>query len=149
MIDTNVRRILRRVFFPNKEITDKKLYDFALRIIPTKKGKIWNWAVMDIAALHCKARSHSAECPLIDLHGIKPIKIQKKTQKKFVGSDRYYRGAILRLVTEKGSTAVKRVAEALDADRGKIEKIAKKMSYEGLVTLKNGRITFPNERRNV
>ncbi len=149
MIDTNVRRILRRVFFSKKEISDTELYKFALEIIPKEKGREWNYAVMDIAALHCKAHSHSAECPLAQLHGKNPVIISKKPQKKFVGSDRYYRGAILRLVTEKGETTIIRVAKAFDAEPKKIKVIAKKMCYEGLVMLKNGRMTFPNKRRNV
>lgn len=149
MIDTNVRRILRRVFFPKNDMSDAALHEFALNIIPKGKGREWNYAVMDIAAIHCKANSHSAECPLLHLHGENPVTISKKPQKKFVGSDRYYRGAILRLITEKGNTTVTRVANAFDVPPAKISDIAKKMHYEGLVMLKNNTLTFPNKRSNV
>jgi adenine-specific DNA glycosylase len=149
MIDTNVRRVLRRVFFPKKEMNDSLLYTYAQTIIPKGKGREWNYAVMDIAALHCKAKGHSAECPLVQLHGKNPIIISKKPQKKFVGSDRYYRGVILRLLTEKGNTTITGVAKAFDVEAKRIRKIAKKMHYEGLIMVKNMRITFPNKHSKV
>lgn len=149
MIDTNVRRILRRVFFPYKEMSDKNLYEFALHIIPAGKGREWNYAVMDIAALHCKASSHGDECPIAHLHGNKIIKIYKKPQKTFVGSDRYYRGAILQILTKKGKATIPAVAATFDIETGKVRKIAQKMHYEGLVMLKNNTITFPNKRSKV
>ena len=105
MIDTNIRRILVRVFFKKKIPTDKELYAFASSIIPKGKGREWNYAMLDLGATLCTARNHSDECPLSRLHGKVGDFVYKKPQKKFAGSDRLYRGKILKLLTEMGSVS--------------------------------------------
>ncbi|MDO8584497.1 MAG: A/G-specific adenine glycosylase [bacterium] len=106
MIDTNIRRIIARVFFRPLVIasearqsyklpSDKTIYALAKTLIPREKGREWNWAMMDVGALLCKARMHNARCPFQILHGPVADFVYKKPQTKFAGSDRYYRGRIL------------------------------------------------------
>ena len=95
MLDTNVRRVLTRVFFQSKLPTDAGLYTFAKALIPPGKGREWNLAVMDIGALFCRAGRHDNACPLTLLHGqVKPFPY-KNPQPRFTGSPRYWRGKIL------------------------------------------------------
>jgi len=95
MIDTNVRRILVRVFFKDAIPTDKVLYAFAQLMIPKGKGRAWNYAMLDLGATLCTARNHSKECPMDELHGFVEDFVYKKPQKKFLHSDRFYRGRIV------------------------------------------------------
>lgn len=101
MIDTNVRRILARVFFPHVPIpSDKELYAFAKGLIPKGKGRQWNYALLDIGAMECLARGHKDTCPLQSLHGPVADFIYKKPQSRFKDSRRYYRGRIIALLRE-------------------------------------------------
>lgn len=106
MIDTNVHRILCRVFFKKRVPIDTALYVFAHSIIPRGRGKEWNWALMDIGALFCKARGHRSECPLAAFHGAVNDFQYRKPQSRFMNSRRFWRGQVLALLakTEKGYT---------------------------------------------
>jgi len=100
MIDTNIRRILERVFFHDKPQGDHELLIFAQKIIPKGRGREWNYALLDIGASVCGARTHDDEhCPLAKLHGKVKLLPRKHPQASFQDSDRYYRGLILRELT--------------------------------------------------
>ncbi len=95
MIDTNVRRVLNRVFFPLEKKTDQELYLFAKSIIPKGKGRMWNYALLDLAAMKCTARNHAHDCPLMILHGKLVEHFPKKKHVRFEDTDRYARGRII------------------------------------------------------
>lgn len=65
ILDTNVARVLRRVFGlrgdPKRAIVQKQLWQLAEALIP--KGKVWefNQGIMDFGALVCTARN--PKCP--------------------------------------------------------------------------------------
>jgi A/G-specific adenine glycosylase len=118
-VDTNIIRILRRVF-PQHASDPKSMQKLAQRIRP-KDVWTWNHALMDIGALHCSARGHVwGLCPLAPLHGAKerpehrrgshaslsnpehsalladrqagaPVKLRVR----FEDTDRYFRGRIV------------------------------------------------------
>ncbi len=115
MIDTNIRRILIRVFFKGKKKipTDDELYAFAESIIPPGKGRAWNHAMLDLGATLCSARGHSSDCPLMRLHGPVGDSTWKRPQKKFAGSNRYYRGKALRALASEGSMSETRLVRLL------------------------------------
>lgn len=98
MIDTNIRRILCRVFFGRKRKmpTDKELYEFGSLLIPRGKGRMWNYALLDIGAMYCTAKHHKDDCPLKHLHGRVKDLTTKTPQKPFHNSRRYWRGLVLR-----------------------------------------------------
>ena len=69
-VDTNIIRILRRVF-PRRGSDPKSIQKLAQSIRP-KDVWTWNHALMDIGALHCSSRGHVwGLCPLAPLHGVK------------------------------------------------------------------------------
>jgi A/G-specific adenine glycosylase len=98
VVDTNVHRVLCRIFFPSGIPSNERLREFAKTLIPKGMGKEWNWAVMDMGALLCRARSHMAHCPLQKLHGPVSNFTNKKPQTNFKGSQRYWRGKIIALL---------------------------------------------------
>jgi A/G-specific adenine glycosylase len=71
LIDTNVARVLKRVFAPRADFTttrgQKKLWAIALDILPATGKATWahNQALMELGALVCTARvAHCARCPV-------------------------------------------------------------------------------------
>ena len=71
LVDTNVARVLQRVFLPRAKrkvaATEKALWELAERSLPTKPDAVWthNQALMEIGALVCTARvMHCEVCPV-------------------------------------------------------------------------------------
>lgn len=95
MIDTNIRRVLLRVFFPRKKnVGDRELYAFAKDLIPKGRGREWNYAMLDLAATLCTARNHRDTCPFSTIHG--PIRDGKKGKRiPFRLTRRFARGIAL------------------------------------------------------
>lgn len=74
-VDTNVARVLRRVFWAGRQPadrraggpTDRAMWDLAKRLLPRSKAVAWefNQALMDLGARICVARKpRCAECPV-------------------------------------------------------------------------------------
>lgn len=68
-LDTNIRRVIHRVFFgsefPAWKKNDTELEAFAKHLIPSGRGYDWNHALMDFGALQCMARRPLCEtCPM-------------------------------------------------------------------------------------
>jgi len=61
LLDTNFIRVIQRVFGIKSEKTrardDKKLWEFAQKLIPPGDSKHFNLAVLDFAALVCRAKN--------------------------------------------------------------------------------------------
>lgn len=156
MIDTNIRRILARTFFDNNLSrlnldkfcvrnvpSDKELFVFAQSLIPRGKGRMWNYAMLDLGATLCTARNHSDKCPLVKLHGEVPDFVYKKPQKKFKDSRRYYRGQILKHLSLQGSLSVTTLPMLLGKDIKETAGILEDLVKEHLVFVRARRITLP------
>lgn len=66
LLDTNVRRVLQRVFF-GRPVSDRALWALAERLLP-RRAYDYNQALMDFGALICTARRPRCDrCPLTDL----------------------------------------------------------------------------------
>lgn len=154
MIDTNIRRVVCRVFFGNvrdsklevrrKTPSDQVIYTFAKTLIPKNRGKEWNWAMMDVGALLCKAKNHNPKCPFQELHGPVGNFIYKKPQKKFAGSARFYRGRILAALsaTPKG-VRVPALLNTLRISETRFNQLIKALRKESLIAVKNGVLALP------
>ncbi|MCC7054097.1 MAG: hypothetical protein IT355_12605 [Gemmatimonadaceae bacterium] len=71
LVDTNVARVLQRVFLPRARrkvaATEHALWDLAERSLPQQAAAVWthNQALMEIGALVCTARvKHCGACPV-------------------------------------------------------------------------------------
>jgi A/G-specific adenine glycosylase len=151
MIDTNIRRILIRVFYTQNlsrsdlDIIsgDRELYEFAASLIPKGKGRMWNYAMLDLGASYCSARNHSDECPLMSLHGPVTDFVYKKPQKKFKDSRRFYRGQIMKLLTKERTLPVVKLPKLLGKTRKEISPILEGLAKEHLIVIHRGKIAFP------
>lgn len=156
MIDTNIRRILIRTFFPppklsklnfdKKVLNDKALYVFAKTLIPKGRGRMWNYAMLDVGATVCTARNHSNDCPLNALHGSVGDFVYKKPQSKFTDSRRYYRGRILKELAVKKHITRSGLLKIIDVDTPtmNIDDILDDLKKEGLITFIHGKIALPS-----
>jgi len=87
-VDTNIRKILIYKGFATEKNTDKELLEIATLLVPKGKSRDWHNALMDWGALHAKKTLNKV---------IKP----RTKQKKFKGSNRQFRGRIIRFLSNK------------------------------------------------
>ena len=65
ILDTNVRRVLRRVFYGNRATPDRVLWALASALLPPGDGYNFNQALMDFGATVCTARTpRCPSCPM-------------------------------------------------------------------------------------
>jgi A/G-specific adenine glycosylase len=135
MVDTNVRRVLGRVF-------DGDADGIAERVVPKHAAYAWNQALMDLGATLCRAdKPLCLLCPLVDVcsaAGQVTVR-ERRRQPPFAGSTRYIRGRILdALCTLPDGAAVSlaSLAEALHPlpfDASRLRKLTLQMAEEGLI----------------
>jgi A/G-specific adenine glycosylase len=94
MVDTNVRRVLSRVF----GVEPSRVEAMAQSVVPAAEAYMWNQALMDLGASLCRTRQPLClVCPLLgDCGGPRPSIVKPRPSTgEFRGSNRYYRGRIL------------------------------------------------------
>lgn len=65
ILDTNVRRVLRRVLYRDRAVADRILWKVAGQLLPRDDGYDFNQALMDFGATVCTARApRCAACPM-------------------------------------------------------------------------------------
>jgi A/G-specific adenine glycosylase len=109
-IDTNMRRVLHRVFFgvdvPGPTASDREVLAIASVAIPPGDGWNWNQGLMEFGALHCTARKPLCViCPLqVECSAWPDIQSaiaehakpgRRKEQVPFKQSNRYFRGRVV------------------------------------------------------
>jgi A/G-specific adenine glycosylase len=128
VIDTNIRRVLIHELHLNQNISQKRLSEIALSVIPKGKSRVWHNALMDYGAIYATA---------------KKTKIKSKSkQSPFKGSEREVRGKILKLLLEKKKIEKSNLAEIIAHKN--LEQIICKMKSEGLIIVRKGMISIYN-----
>lgn len=111
-IDTNMRRVLHRLFFgsevPARKASDKKIVAIAADVLPSSDGWRWNQALIEFGALQCTARAPACViCPLqrqcnafpeilsnLQEHA-KTSRASRGQSVPFQTTNRYFRGRIM------------------------------------------------------
>ena len=103
VVDTNVRRVLGRVF--SSSLKSRDLWTLAGSILPPKKAYEWNQALMELGALVCVPKKpRCTECPwhkrCPSAHKAVHMPVQKsKTEPNHKGvPNRIYRGKIIEIL---------------------------------------------------
>ena len=112
-MDTNVRRVLHRLFFasdvPEPAAKDKRLLSTAETLVLGGHGWKWGQVVIEFGALRCTARKPLCEsCPLGDLYVARPafrtslagLPRGGRVAVRYEESNRYYRGRVLAVLRE-------------------------------------------------
>jgi A/G-specific adenine glycosylase len=130
-LDTNVRRVLHRLFFgsevPEPAAKEEQLLSTAETLLPRGHGWKGGQTVIEFGALHCTARKPLCEsCPLSNLCVARPT-IQTslaslprggRNTGRYEGSNRYYRGRVLAVLREAPGEGItlRELAERLRED---------------------------------
>jgi len=74
ILDTNVRRVLRRVFCGTRQVSDRDLWALSEALLPVRQAYNFNQALMDFGATVCTARAPACpDCPLRRLCRAYPV----------------------------------------------------------------------------
>ncbi len=136
-VDTNIDRVLRRVFGYHAKDA-KTVAALAKEVVPSDVAS-WNHALMDLGASKCTARKPQCEtCPLKTICASYPCAgedIIKVKQKKFEGSDRMYRGRILKVLHKQSVLRRNDIGKEIGlVDELRREKIVSGLIKEGFIT---------------
>lgn len=154
VIDTNIRRVIGRIFFgPNGAPSEKKLAKTVVEILPTRRPDLWNHALMDLGAMVCVARKPKCEeCPVKNLCRAYPEILTTPVVKKnlplpkFETTDRFWRGRVVAMMVQKrhwSLTALRHELQALgNIDSTRLQRIVDSLVSAGLLVRRGKRITF-------
>jgi A/G-specific adenine glycosylase len=108
MVDVNIRRLLHRLFVgaevPTYRIAEASIWALARAALPPGRSADWHQALMDLGATICRPRPLCDRCPVRDWCRAAPewatlppdAPRPTKSQGTWEGSNRQYRGRILR-----------------------------------------------------
>lgn len=100
VVDTNVRKVIVTQLFQDRTLDEPKtIQAIAEQLVPKGRAYDWNQALMDYAAAVLKKE-----------------KIPIPKQSKFIGSHRYYRGRILKMLLEKKMVAIEEIGFLIKKD---------------------------------
>jgi A/G-specific adenine glycosylase len=140
MVDTNVRRVLSRVF----DVDPGAVEAIADAVVPPRAAYAWSQALMDLGATVCRAKLPMCLlCPLVaDCGGPRLNGGAKKPRaaSEFHGSQRYYRGRVVDFLTRLPhgeSVSVDELATytALPAERGRLIALIGQLASDGMLTI--------------
>ncbi|KFI92050.1 A/G-specific adenine glycosylase [Bifidobacterium saguini DSM 23967] len=158
VIDTNIRRVLSRVFLGTESrggsasAAERAL---ANRVLPeaVKRSVTWNQSVMELGAVICTAKSPLCEaCPIAEsctfLKAGRPGLGEKRTRprQRFQGTDRQVRGLVLAALRElpAGSSLTRTDAEKLWKDSVQLGACIASLDDDGLIEImQDGALRLP------
>lgn len=141
--DTNIRRVLGRAVL-GRTATEREAIAIDAALLPRRSPARWHHALMDLGATICVARApRCAECPVYEPCASKGVDAAPavRRQAAFATSDRRVRGAIMRLLRERGSLALAALRRAIDDDR--VPRLVRTLASEGMVEVDRGRVRLP------
>jgi A/G-specific adenine glycosylase len=134
LVETNVRTVYIHHYFKNKPlVSDVDLLPIIASTLDKSNPKEWNWALMDYGS-HLKSTIGNASA-------------QSKSYKKqspFKGSNRYIRGAVLKLLMAKKYSRNSLNQELSSFDISRIETQLEALTKEGLVVKKGQFYSVPH-----
>jgi A/G-specific adenine glycosylase len=135
-VDTNVRRVLSRVFAASPAAVDS----LADTILPPASAYAWNQALMDLGATICRAeRPLCLMCPLLEVCATPGVQARPRRTTgggTFVGSTRYFRGRILdalRTVPAGSGLVLNDLAREVAAPAEQLQPLLDRMIVDGLI----------------
>jgi A/G-specific adenine glycosylase len=123
VIDVNVRRVLTRTLLGHDRANAPQVSLLALQALPASSSAQWAQALMDVGAMHCKARPRCASCPArsacayVVRAGRAPAEDRSarafipQPKAPFVGSTRFYRGRAMRALSAQRGMSVGALAK--------------------------------------
>ena len=141
--DTNIRRVLGRAVL-GRTASLREAVEIDARLLPRRDAARWHHALMDLGAMVCTARSPRCEaCPLFAPcvakgHDTAPA---RRRQKAFATSDRRIRGAIMKLLRERGRVTRSALRNAIPDAR--VPRLLRALAKDGLLTERGDGVALP------
>lgn len=141
VVDTNIRKVIVTQF--GLDGNEKELMFIAMKLLPKGRAYDWNQALMDYAAIELKkpARNRLSEA----MAGGEKIAIPK--QSKFYGSQRYYRGQVLKYVLKHKKVSLAHLGIAIKEDfttseNEWLQKLVQELTSEGFIVQEQGMVVL-------
>lgn len=138
VIDANVKNVFNRVF----GLTEKEIPEAISRCLPKHHARDFYNALMDIGSTYYKSTSDYSNYPFKDFCkwylGEEIPKIKKYKQATFIGSNRWYRGQILKGLTQ-NKTLLIDFFDVRD-DSEKYFAALDQLESEGMVVRESGKV---------
>jgi A/G-specific adenine glycosylase len=129
-VDTNIRRILIAEGFADEKASESELLEIATQLVPKNNSRDWHNALMDYGSIELTSNKT----------GIKPI----SKQGKFKGSNRQYRGKIIRLLSiKKAGLSKDQIEKDCKIPTEKMTKILDSLIKDGLIQQKEDTYLLP------
>jgi A/G-specific adenine glycosylase len=164
-VDTNVRRVLTRVFDgPNSSRSPSGVQLLADGALAADRAGDWNQALMELGARVCLPVPDCSACPLRDPCVTAPTSAQIREQRaayrvstarpaqRYEHSTRFYRGRIVEMLRAEpggGSLTVEQIGRRLrldyaEPDRAWLERLLDGLARDHLVSFVYDRVSLPN-----
>ena len=162
-VDVNVGRVLSRALLGEDRVSGSDIWDLASRVLPRGRASTWNHALMDIGALFCRSNPDCAACPARRVCAFakngKPQRVTaarnaqgRAPQAPFVGSRRYYRGRVVRALTNAPRLSLLALGEQVKEDFAAtdvawLRDLVSELERDGLVTMDaaRGLVNLPQD----
>jgi A/G-specific adenine glycosylase len=156
-VDTNVARVLARSLAGTdpSRLTPSARQRLADQAMAPDEAWAWSSALMDVGALHCRPRPRCQGCPLearCRWRALGPAAPppRPRAQAPFAGSDRRWRGAVVRALAaapdglDRAELSEAVQAAAADRPAGWFDTLLARLETEGMVTAgPDGRLRLP------
>ena len=149
VVDTNVKRVLYRVFADIRDADDPDYEAVANAIMPPEKSGLWNNAIMELGGVACRKQPQCDEagCPWREwCHAYRTGDFTAPDvpeQPSFEGSRRQFRGRIIEALSADGPLDVDDLGVRVrvdytptgtgDGSRGWLEELLEDLAADGLV----------------
>jgi len=146
-----------RMFIGNaRKGWEKRVEKIAGNLVPKHQSRDWHNALMDFGATICTSKPKCDQCPFVQdcisvtKYKRTPEQLEqmasktfKTTQSMFKGSNRFYRGQILKLLHERDGQSMTHFSKTLALNKDKLKEIVARLEKDGLVTKKKQIISLP------
>ena len=143
-IDTNVRRIVGRVFDATEDVTPARVRELAEAWLDHRDPGAWNQALMDLGREVCRPSPRCDVCPLgrscaFLARGARPS-APRRTQGPFEGSFRQVRGAVVRVLRVHATATADELVTVTGFDAERVDEAVRRLTAEGLIEARGGHV---------
>lgn len=131
-VETNVRRVVNR--WHGRVLPERDLAEAARRELPPGRAADWNQAAMDLGATICRPRDpRCSDCPVVEWCAGPETYVAPPAQRRFRGSSRQARGAIVRTLVNQGPATVSLLSTKTDLDPTLLGRALEALVAEGII----------------
>ena len=151
-VDVNVSRVLSRVFKGRDQLATARVGALAQAAMPARAAGAWAQALMDLGARYCRAQPRCGECPVRTVcmytrryPSAAHSRRNRATSQRYAGSNRYYRGRIVRVLSTDDHLTVRALGRKVKdgfaiSDVTWLHELLRGLERDGLVRVHRGRV---------